>query len=295
MARSLADRREAAYRAQVGAGGGWARLTLSRFVAARWLLACWQARPRGWAPALALAPTCPGGHAGSQGGACQLSGGACRTGPGSHRGQRRQAVPPPVSPSHCLATARLSCCLPLLPPQTNTGQGLLPVRAGRRVGAGLHTGRGHVQVHGEERGLLGVGGGPLDWLIGASYTLTMPTCPPKALAGTGHCTCARPPAHPPAEPLLQNHPCRSKANPWCCPHSAPCVHPQNHSCSPSLYTKVLSVGGRPRLVFVARRAIAPGQELTYNYRWVDPGWMGTGGQAVCCWGGVGELCEGGQM
>eukprot|EP00887_Chlorella_sp_A99_P006491 scaffold3.g6491.t1 len=40
----------------------------------------------------------------------------------------------------------------------------------------------------------------------------------------------------------------------------------NHSCAPSLYSKVLAVGGIPRLVFCARADIAPGQELTYNYR-----------------------------
>lgn len=40
----------------------------------------------------------------------------------------------------------------------------------------------------------------------------------------------------------------------------------NHSCSPSLYTKILSVDGRQRLVFFARRDIGAGQELTYNYR-----------------------------
>ena len=41
---------------------------------------------------------------------------------------------------------------------------------------------------------------------------------------------------------------------------------QNHSCSPSMYTKVLEVDGQPRLVFFARADICPGQELTYDYR-----------------------------
>ena len=41
---------------------------------------------------------------------------------------------------------------------------------------------------------------------------------------------------------------------------------QNHCCAPSMYTKVLDIDGRPRLVFFARFDIRPGQELTYDYR-----------------------------
>lgn len=41
---------------------------------------------------------------------------------------------------------------------------------------------------------------------------------------------------------------------------------QNHSCAPSMYSKILNVGGRQRLVFFARQDIEAGQELTYNYR-----------------------------
>jgi hypothetical protein len=40
----------------------------------------------------------------------------------------------------------------------------------------------------------------------------------------------------------------------------------NHSCSPSLYTKILALEGELRLAFFAREDIAPGQEMTYNYR-----------------------------
>ncbi|GFR43634.1 hypothetical protein Agub_g4734, partial [Astrephomene gubernaculifera] len=41
----------------------------------------------------------------------------------------------------------------------------------------------------------------------------------------------------------------------------------NHSCAPSLYTKVLEFeGGRVRLVFCARTDIRAGQELTFDYR-----------------------------
>ena len=47
--------------------------------------------------------------------------------------------------------------------------------------------------------------------------------------------------------------------------SAMC-RPQNHCCAPSMYTKVLDIDGRPRLVFFARFDIRPGQELTYDYR-----------------------------
>lgn len=41
---------------------------------------------------------------------------------------------------------------------------------------------------------------------------------------------------------------------------------QNHSCEPSMYTKILNVDGELRLAFFARTDIQPGQELTYNYR-----------------------------
>jgi hypothetical protein len=43
----------------------------------------------------------------------------------------------------------------------------------------------------------------------------------------------------------------------------------NHSCSPSLYARLLEVGdggGEARLAFFARYDLAAGQELTYNYR-----------------------------
>ena len=44
---------------------------------------------------------------------------------------------------------------------------------------------------------------------------------------------------------------------------------QNHCCAPSMYTKVLDIDGRPRLVFFARFDIRPGQELTYDYRFKE--------------------------
>lgn len=40
----------------------------------------------------------------------------------------------------------------------------------------------------------------------------------------------------------------------------------NHSCNPCLYTKIIACDGESRLAFFARTDIAPGQELTYDYR-----------------------------
>jgi hypothetical protein len=53
------------------------------------------------------------------------------------------------------------------------------------------------------------------------------------------------------------------------------ARPQNHSCSPSMYSKILNVDGRQRLVFFARQDIEAGQELTFNYRW-GGSWGGEG-------------------
>ena len=54
----------------------------------------------------------------------------------------------------------------------------------------------------------------------------------------------------------------------------------NHSCAPSLYTRVFPAdqragagsggsGGSARIVFLARVEIKPGQELTYDYRFAE--------------------------
>lgn len=40
----------------------------------------------------------------------------------------------------------------------------------------------------------------------------------------------------------------------------------NHSCSPSLYTKIFEVNGASRLVFITKADVPAGQELTYDYR-----------------------------
>lgn len=41
---------------------------------------------------------------------------------------------------------------------------------------------------------------------------------------------------------------------------------QNHSCSPSLYIKLLPLDGEPHLVLFAREDIVAGQELTLSYQ-----------------------------
>ena len=40
----------------------------------------------------------------------------------------------------------------------------------------------------------------------------------------------------------------------------------NHSCTPNLYTKLVTVDGDSRIFFFTRIDVHPGQELTYNYR-----------------------------
>jgi NuA3 HAT complex component NTO1 len=42
----------------------------------------------------------------------------------------------------------------------------------------------------------------------------------------------------------------------------------NHSCQPTLYTKIVKIGSQDRLVFFSKEDIDPGQELTYDYRFV---------------------------
>lgn len=43
----------------------------------------------------------------------------------------------------------------------------------------------------------------------------------------------------------------------------------NHSCSPSMYSRILEVDKMPRLVFMTRGAVQAGQELTYDYRFKE--------------------------
>ena len=40
----------------------------------------------------------------------------------------------------------------------------------------------------------------------------------------------------------------------------------NHSCTPNMFIKVLKVDGEYRIIFVLRKRIAVGTELTYDYR-----------------------------
>lgn len=40
----------------------------------------------------------------------------------------------------------------------------------------------------------------------------------------------------------------------------------NHSCEPNCYTKVISVEGEKKIFIYAKRNIAPGEEITYNYK-----------------------------
>lgn len=40
----------------------------------------------------------------------------------------------------------------------------------------------------------------------------------------------------------------------------------NHSCEPNCYTKIISVDGQKRIFIYAKRHIAAGEELTYNYK-----------------------------
>ena len=40
----------------------------------------------------------------------------------------------------------------------------------------------------------------------------------------------------------------------------------NHSCNPNMYTKIVSVDGTNHIIFFTRVDVAPGEEMTYNYR-----------------------------
>ena len=40
----------------------------------------------------------------------------------------------------------------------------------------------------------------------------------------------------------------------------------NHSCDPNCESRIIKVEGRPRIVIYSKRAIAPGEELNYDYK-----------------------------
>lgn len=44
------------------------------------------------------------------------------------------------------------------------------------------------------------------------------------------------------------------------------AHLLNHSCEPSCYSRVVTVDGCNHVVIFAKRDLAPGEELTYDYR-----------------------------
>mmetsp|Transcript_21235 Transcript_21235/g.68456 ORF Transcript_21235/g.68456 Transcript_21235/m.68456 type:complete len:272 (+) Transcript_21235:90-905(+) len=39
----------------------------------------------------------------------------------------------------------------------------------------------------------------------------------------------------------------------------------NHCCEPNCYTRIITAGGKPRIVLYSKRPIEPGEEITYNY------------------------------
>ena len=40
----------------------------------------------------------------------------------------------------------------------------------------------------------------------------------------------------------------------------------NHSCEPNCYTKIITVEGHKHIVIYSKRHIAPGEELSYDYK-----------------------------
>lgn len=57
----------------------------------------------------------------------------------------------------------------------------------------------------------------------------------------------------------------------------------NHSCDPNCYTKIFTVDGSRKIGIYAKKAIAPGQELAYDYK------VGEGCYNVICV----DVCFGG--
>ena len=55
----------------------------------------------------------------------------------------------------------------------------------------------------------------------------------------------------------------------------------NHSCLPSTFMKILTLGGRMHLVWCARRDIAAGEELTYDYRFAEDDEESSRMQCLC--------------
>ena len=40
----------------------------------------------------------------------------------------------------------------------------------------------------------------------------------------------------------------------------------NHCCDPNCYTRIIRAGGKDRIVLYTKRAIEPGEEITYDYK-----------------------------
>jgi len=60
----------------------------------------------------------------------------------------------------------------------------------------------------------------------------------------------------------------------------------NHSCAPNCKSRTVTVAGAKHVVLVARRAIAQGEELTYDYKLSE----GDGERIKCSCGAIG--CKG---
>ena len=45
----------------------------------------------------------------------------------------------------------------------------------------------------------------------------------------------------------------------------------NHSCEPNCCTRIIHVGGRPKVVLYSKRAIEEGEELSYDYNFPPEG------------------------
>ncbi len=62
-------------------------------------------------------------------------------------------------------------------------------------------------------------------------------------------------------------------------HSGSLAHLINHSCEPNCYSRLVAARGKDRIIIFAKRDIAPGEELTYDYRF-----MSKDEQLICCCG-----------
>ncbi len=86
---------------------------------------------------------------------------------------------------------------------------------------------------------------------------------------SGRTLCAAGSDRPAAPPQAETRP---PANPQACAPPGNIAHLLNHSCAPNCYSRTVSVRSgatgalADHVVIFARRAIAAGEELTYDYR-----------------------------